>query len=242
MTFLSNPWVVGIGTSILSGLIVYLITRKFLTSKENKEYNQCIKTANNEILYAFRPLIVQKNIPTKEIINSIFLSISRKYNVLKDDLYNIYSLIDDLINEIISNAFLSSDQKIEFCNLLNKLKSINESEKEKKQPVVYQIEKKTDSSTYFSLIIAMTTTMMVAVMTFFLYFYKDINSISEKSQLSEPIFIVFIAILIPTLALTMSTMLKYIIRNKEKEKERQKLAEKEKKENNSEANNKSKNS
>ena len=47
MGLLNNPWFIGIGTSIISGLLVYVITRKFLANKENKEYNQRIKTANN---------------------------------------------------------------------------------------------------------------------------------------------------------------------------------------------------
>jgi len=62
MGWLNNQWVIGIGTSIISGFLVFFFTRKFFTEKQNREYDQKIRTANNEILYAVRPLIVEKTV------------------------------------------------------------------------------------------------------------------------------------------------------------------------------------
>ena len=64
MEFLSNPWVLGIGGGVLSGLLVTLITRYFFSKRENREYLQKIATANNEIIYAIRPAIAEKLMPS----------------------------------------------------------------------------------------------------------------------------------------------------------------------------------
>ena len=50
----SNPWFVGIVSSIISSLIVYWITSKAFSKKQNKENLQKIGAANNEMLFAVR--------------------------------------------------------------------------------------------------------------------------------------------------------------------------------------------
>lgn len=225
MTFMNNPWIIGIGTSIISGLLVFLITRKFLSTKENKEYNQRVKTANNEILYSFRPLIVQKSLPDKDIIDSMLLSVSKKYNVFKKDLYNIYSLVDDLINEILSNAFLSSDQKMEFCQLINQIKQ-SEGDKQEKTHIDYQVDKKTDSSSYFSFVIAAMTGIMALVFSIFTYLLKDNKNLISDTKFVEPFTIIIITISIPIFVLTFTTFFK-IFKDKilEADKDKKKIEE-----------------
>jgi len=46
--FLNNPWTIGIGGGVFSGLLVTLITRYLFSRKENREYLQKIVTANHE--------------------------------------------------------------------------------------------------------------------------------------------------------------------------------------------------
>lgn len=36
---IANPWIVGIGGGVISSLIVFFITKFFLSKKENKESN-----------------------------------------------------------------------------------------------------------------------------------------------------------------------------------------------------------
>ena len=36
---IANPWIVGIGGGVISSLIVFFITKFFLSKKENKEYD-----------------------------------------------------------------------------------------------------------------------------------------------------------------------------------------------------------
>lgn len=63
MDILNNPWVTGIGGGIISSLIVFFVTKYLFSKKENREYLQKIKTANNEILYSIRPLVIEKKLP-----------------------------------------------------------------------------------------------------------------------------------------------------------------------------------
>ena len=66
MVFFSNPWVIGIGGGVLSGLLVTLITRYLFSKRERREYLQKVATANNEIIYTIRPAIAEKTIPSND--------------------------------------------------------------------------------------------------------------------------------------------------------------------------------
>ncbi len=51
LDWLSNPWVIGVGGGVISGLLVTLITRNLFSRREQREYRQKMETANNEIIY-----------------------------------------------------------------------------------------------------------------------------------------------------------------------------------------------
>ena len=119
----TNPWAVGIGGGFLSGLLVTLITRVIFSRRENREYLQRVATANNEIIYSLRPSISEKNLPSREILDSLLASTARKYDVKKTDLYDAQRLVEDIIKEIMDSGFISSQQKIEFCEQLSILKA-----------------------------------------------------------------------------------------------------------------------
>ena len=55
MELFNNPWFVGIGGGILSGLIVAYISRLIFSRRDNREYAQKVSQANHEVLYAVRP-------------------------------------------------------------------------------------------------------------------------------------------------------------------------------------------
>lgn len=108
--------------AVLLSLIVYLITRQYFSKHGKTDYQKKIEIANNEMLYSIRPLLVEKKVPSKEILVAVRYSTAKKYGVEQNDLYDEFSLTSDLINETIANSFLTSDQKLEFCSLLQSIK------------------------------------------------------------------------------------------------------------------------
>lgn len=189
LNLLNNPWVSGIGGGIISGLIVYFVTTILFSRKQNKEYNQKLTTANNEILYTLRPLIAQKKIPAQDIITSTISSISRKYELDKRDLLDIPLLVDELIREVVENSFLTPDQKIDFCDKINelRLKVVNERTTEKLiETVVYQRDK--ISLKNASLLLAGFAFLAVSLLTILPMsggvIYNGRNSLSQFSAIT----------------------------------------------------------
>lgn len=120
--FFSNPWVVGIGGGILSGLAVAFLTRYTFSEKDNKEYAQKIASANMEVIYALRSLISEPSFPAREIITSLINATARKYSVEPSDMYDFEEFIDNLVKEVMDSNFIPSKTKLDYCNQLNDLK------------------------------------------------------------------------------------------------------------------------
>lgn len=211
---LNNAWVTGIGGGIISSLIVFSVTQYFFSKREKREYIQKTETANNEILYSIRPLVIEKKVPTKDILNAVRISTAKKYSVQQEDLYNEFSLSNDLINEIMGNSFLSSDQKIEVCELLQAMKK-DDSEDEKEVEVVYLKDKGSISSKYNSILLAMTSFAMVLSMTFFITSKTTESEILFKDKFS----LLIVATAIPIGAMTVLYTL-LLIKRKERKRNR----------------------
>ncbi|MVT09861.1 hypothetical protein [Chitinophaga tropicalis] len=107
---------------LMMALIVFLFTRYYFSRSGKTDYLKKIEVANNEMLYSIRPLLVEKKVPSKEILMAVTFSTAKKYGVEQNDLYDEFSLTSDLINETIANSFLTSDEKLEFCSLLQAIK------------------------------------------------------------------------------------------------------------------------
>jgi hypothetical protein len=221
INFISNAWTIGIGGGIVSGFIVFWVTNFFFTKREKKEYLQRVKTANNEILYAIRPLIVSQKIPEQAIIESLILSTSRKYMVNTTNLYTTQRLVEDLIKEVLDNAFLDADRKLEYCNIVNKI--VNQSDKKDTDltrdipKTVISYEGKDTKVTEMSLILSVIAA--IATLAFVLY---DKN---QERFIPTNLF----SLLLPMAAVLMSTMLVSIFVKKKKKniKEEEKTEEKE---------------
>ncbi len=220
INFISNAWTIGIGGGIVSGFIVFWVTNFFFTKREKKEYLQRVKTANNEILYAIRPLIVSQKIPVQAIIESLILSTSRKYMVNTTNLYT-QRLVEDLIKEVLDNAFLDADRKLEYCNIVNKI--VNQADKKNidltRDPpkTIISYEGKDTKVTEMSLILSVIAA--IATLAFVLY---DKN---QERFIPTNLF----SLLLPMAAVLASTMLVSIFVKKKKKniKEEDKTEEKE---------------
>lgn len=209
---LNNPWITGIGGGIVSSLIVFFVTKYLFSKKENREYVQKIRTANNEILYSIRPLIIEKKLPSVEILSAIRISIAKKYGIKQEDLYNDFSLSNDLITEIMGNSFLSSEQKLEFCDLLNQMKSKQKTKDEIE--VVYIQERNSLSSKYSSMLLALSSFGMVLIST--QYIAKEADK-QKFSFFEENISLLLIATLTPILAMTITLLYKIMIKERTKD-------------------------
>ena len=153
---IANPWIVGIGGGVISSLIVFFITKFFLSKKENKEYEQKVRLATNEVVYAVRPLVIDKAIPANDILAALRSAIAVKYGVKVSDVIGIKQLVSILVLEILSNSFLNSSQKNEYCNLLMTMKD------EPKQTPSNDVHKrKSERNLYISIMLSLLCFGMV---------------------------------------------------------------------------------
>ena len=147
---IANPWIVGIGGGVISSLIVFFITKFFLSKKENKEYEQKVRLATNEVVYAVRPLVIDKAIPANDVLAALRSAIAVKYGVKVSDIIGIKQLVSILVLEILSNSFLNSSQKNEYCNLLMTMKD------EPKQTPSNDVHKrKSERNLYISMMLSL---------------------------------------------------------------------------------------
>lgn len=206
--FLTNSWTIGIGGGIISGLVVFLITNKIFTRKEDKEYLQKIEMANKELLYSIRPLIVGQNLPVQDLIDSIIYSTARKYGLEINDLYENEELAEDLTKEILDNPFLNSESKLKYCELTSKLKELDvvEEPSEQKREVIYVEKSKPITKEFFSITLAIMTTMTVALATI-MTSKLDMSILDNDKEFKWPILITLITIT-PIVALALTRMLK----------------------------------
>lgn len=158
---LNNPWV----SSILGGFVVYFVTNLIFSKKENKEYEQKVQTANNELLYNMRPLIAQEAIPKSDIIESIMRSISRKYEIKTSDLLDFSLMRDDLIREVMESTFLDTPQKIKFCEKIKQtfLKNKSPLTEGAQQPERIFYPNKSFSQEYTSVMLALMTSLTALI-------------------------------------------------------------------------------
>ena len=118
MTFLSHPWVIGIGGGILSGLVVTFVSRIILSRRDRGEYTQKLHVANREIIYALRPGISEGQVPDRKVVLSLINATARKYSVDTGSLLTPEKIGEELIKEIMDSSFISAGTKQEYCKQL----------------------------------------------------------------------------------------------------------------------------
>lgn len=210
---IANPWIVGIGGGVISSLIVFFITKFFLSKKENKEYEQKVRLATNEVVYAVRPLVIDKAIPANDVLAALRSAIAVKYGVKVSDVIGIKQLVSILVLEILSNSFLNSSQKNEYCNLLMTMKD------EPKQTPSNDVHKrKSERNLYISMMLSLLCFGMVLV---------SVVASKEKNVENEEVykqgFFVMISALMFTFVLTTYTVYKLKERLKKRKIELDKL-------------------
>lgn len=124
----SNPWLVGIGTGVVSGVAVSFIVAKtgrfFWSRKDDRERQQQIETANHEVLYALRPSIAEDAVPSREIVDVLACATARKYKLQRTEMSTLEQYADDLIKEVLDSSFISNQQKLKYCADVTKIKEL----------------------------------------------------------------------------------------------------------------------
>ena len=126
---LLNTWTITVFTGIISSVIAHFCISLYTKRKANKVRLQKISQANNEILYAIRPLVVDSKMPTSNLLRSLINSTARKNGVSPNDLYTPEIIIENLKKEILENIFLSTQVKLKLCEDFDNQIILNENPK-----------------------------------------------------------------------------------------------------------------
>lgn len=122
MNWLNNPWVVGIGGGILSGLVVAWVSRMLLSKREDRERLQKVQAANRELIFAIRPGISEGVLPSPAIVDALIESTSRRYGVNSWELHGSVQLAEELTKDVMDSSFLSAKAKLDYCERLSALR------------------------------------------------------------------------------------------------------------------------
>lgn len=227
INLLQNSWVVGIVGGIVSGIIVYFITNLLYKRKDNSKYLEQIERANTEIIQSIKPYVAEKGLPEKEIIDAIIVSTARKYKVKSEEMYSIRIICEELIREIIENAYVSSEKKREYSlQLKDYLHQLNETKA--KEFLITDIEQEiknrdTYQETRYRQRIATLTSaslsFLAAVLTIFSFFSFSGDIILDKNLMSfdssdATLALMLVVVFSTTIVLLYSFLLLQIIRKK----------------------------
>lgn len=172
MDIFKNTWFVGISTGIISGLLVYLLTNFIIKKKGKKEYFKQVNVANQSIIDNLKPYVSEQGLPNILIFNSLVVSTARKYSVKVEDMYSVKDFCEELIREIISDVYVSSDKKRQYSDsLVSYMSSIEDMRKESNNSLVeersyYSPKFEKVITTCFSIIIAVITMISAIVITY----------------------------------------------------------------------------
>ena len=100
--------------TLAAGVVVDLLLRR-----------RRVGRANEEVLHVVHRLIADQDAQSIHRINSIITSVARKHRLSDERLYNIKSLVDEAITEILGDPFLSAKQKQEYCAFADRIKTEN---------------------------------------------------------------------------------------------------------------------
>lgn len=118
MEFIKNTWFVGISTGIISGVLVFFFTNWIMKKKGKEDYFKQVAMTNQNVISALKPYIAERGLPEVEMFRALIASTARKYSVKAYDMYTISMFCEELIREIISDVYVSSDKKKEYTDIL----------------------------------------------------------------------------------------------------------------------------
>ncbi|WP_394190401.1 hypothetical protein [Paenisporosarcina quisquiliarum] len=210
-----NPWIVGIGGGVISGLFVFYMTNFIFNKLSKKEYFKKVDLSNKEMIGLLILSISEGELPSLKILNSLLSSLSRKYNVKLHDMYNIKEILEDLIREIFDTNFIAIDKKISISGSLEKMIIQIDSEDLKKKEEKIEVRNTYTNTSRLSLLVS--TTVMTMTLTISLVF---VQLYSNDKQINDLLFdnnILFIALLLAATLITVVILMSLLSKNRSKE-------------------------
>jgi len=119
LDLLKNPWMIGVGGGILSGLIVWFLTQWVASRKDNSEYRRRVSAANGEVILSLRSGIAEQELPSSQVLEALMNSVARKHQVSRSDLHGSRQIAEELIREIMDSSFISHQTKKSYCTSLS---------------------------------------------------------------------------------------------------------------------------
>lgn len=139
MEWLNDPWVIGIGGGILSGIIVTGVSRWIFSGRDRNEHLSKVGSANREVVYAIRQGIPEDRVPTLGIVEALISSTARKYGLPPSDLNPPQDVASDLVKEVMDSSFISAEKKDHYCKELLAKMTPKYAEDELKRPEVIRV-------------------------------------------------------------------------------------------------------
>lgn len=169
MDLMKNTWFVGISTGIISGLLVFYLTNWIMKKKGKEEYFKQVEFANQDVIAALKPYIAERGLPEIEIFQSLILSTARNYSIEVHDMYTASIFCEELIREIISDVYVSSEKKKEYTDsLIAYKKNIDMLNFQRKVKTItnieYSVRFRKTITLYMSLVLSMMTMILTIVL------------------------------------------------------------------------------
>ncbi|MCI9338086.1 MAG: hypothetical protein HFH93_11215 [Lachnospiraceae bacterium] len=223
--FLQNPWVCGIGGGIISGIIVFYITKWLMGKKDNSMYLRQIQSANTEVISILKPYIADNGLPNEKIMSAIIASTARKYGVEINELYKIKVFCEELIKEIVENVYVSSEKKKEYTDQLadyiNNISIDGKKEMEVVSEAKEVVTRKDIGDRYRNLLSATLAlmSMLITIFASLLMAVKDTENMMQSLFIDREWYM-FLVILTTTLFSTVPLMCTIMLKELRKKRER----------------------
>jgi hypothetical protein len=204
--FFANNWVV----SIVTGLLVYAVTKFWEGFKEKKRYYNTLRTANDEVFNTIKVMIPEEKLPSSKILFSLHRATAKKYGIKQEDMDELPLIIDGLIKEILDSSFLSYQDKVIYSERLHKTSEETKTKSEKYDEIKSELlnNKKDGLFSSISLFFAMLATLASFIVSYF--DEKDVIKLNKEMLIkgfeSSATFIT-IVILIITLLISLYVLL-----------------------------------
>lgn len=118
MDIFQNTWFIGISTGIISGVLVFFLTKWIMDKRGKTEYYNQVQNANYNVINSLKPYIADQGLPSTDIFEALISSTARTFGIDEQDMYSVNIYCEELIREIINDVYVSNEKKQEYTNLL----------------------------------------------------------------------------------------------------------------------------